>query len=212
MVLINVLYYSFKYPTPMCLSLSFYLVQALVLSLWGPLRALIDLNCPDWPHLRPPTYTLCPWTQDPHWRLGLGLQVLTWPPGGPWSCLTPCCAHGPCYLPPTFSLVGLHPLVRAGLHGVALSSHLIPSPLLVLRAHFQGKCAGCWWSVSAIWCFWKRYWAARSTSFWLVLFAIRTQGGWPWLSSCNTMVRSASSRLLFSALSFLFVLRLPFPH
>lgn len=46
-------------------------------------RGPIDLNCPDWPHLRPPTYTLRPWAREPHWRLDLGLQLLTRPFGWP---------------------------------------------------------------------------------------------------------------------------------
>lgn len=64
--------------------------------------------------------------------------------------------------------------------GAALSSHPVPSPLLALAAHLQSMCAGCCWSISAIRCFWKRYWAAHSSSFGLVLFTSRMQGvtGW----------------------------------
>lgn len=171
------------------------------------LRAPIDLNCPDWPHLRPPHLHTLPMDPGAPLKFGSGGSVadlMPWVVPAPDSPLAVLMDPVTCLLrsarwvcTPWWGLVCV---------GAALSSHPFPSPLLALAAHLQGTCAGCWWSVSAIRCFWKRYWAARSSSFWLVLFTSRMQGGWSRLSFRDRMVRSASSWLLFSPLSFLFVL------
>lgn len=95
------------------------------------LRAPVDLNCPDWPHLRPPRPAHS--AHGPRSPIKARVWGFScWPDalGGPCSWLTPCCADGPCYLPPTFSPVGLHPTVRAGLCGGCpqLPSCPVPPP------------------------------------------------------------------------------------
>lgn len=105
----------------MCLSLSFHLFQAWPFQVIRHLIVLIGLT---WDF--PPTHSV-------HWP-GNPIEGLVWclncwldPLGNPWSWLTPCCADGPCYLPPTFSLVGLHHLVRACLRW-SLPSAPVPAP------------------------------------------------------------------------------------
>lgn len=109
------------------------------------LRAPVDFNCPDWPHLRPP-----PPAHSAHGpRSPIKAQV--WGVPAPDSPLAVLMDPVTCLLRSARWVC----IPRWGLvwGGAALGSRPVPSPLLALAAHLQSTCAGCWWSISAIRCF-----------------------------------------------------------